>query len=93
MSSLFRSLFGWNAILLVTLASTSAVIGSDQIPGAPQRKPILLRGGTIHTVSGDVLVGADLLFEEGKIKQVGKDIAVPEKADVVDVTANTFTQG
>jgi imidazolonepropionase-like amidohydrolase len=93
MSSLFRSLFGWNAILLVTLASTSAVIGSDQIPGAPQRKPILLRGGTIHTVSGDVLVGADLLFEEGKIKQVGKDIAVPEKADVVDVTGKHVYPG
>lgn len=93
MSFLVRSLFCWNAVLFIAFVPMQTSNGSDQIPGAPQRKPVLLRGGTIHTVSGDVLVGSDLLFDEGKIKQVGKDIAVPEKGDVVDVTGKHVYPG
>ena len=33
----------------------SLILSNDQIPGTDQKRPILLRGGTLHTVSGDVL--------------------------------------
>ena len=36
--------------------------GNNQIPGTEQKRPILLRGGTLHTVTGDVLEEYDLLF-------------------------------
>ena len=45
----------------------SLILSNDQIPGTDQKRPILLRGGTLHTVSGDVLEKYDLLFAEGKI--------------------------
>jgi imidazolonepropionase-like amidohydrolase len=75
------------------LVSMRVSIASDQIPGAPQRKPVLLQGGTIHTVSGDVVVGGDLLFDGGKIKQIGKGLDVPEKAEVVDATGKHIYPG
>ena len=50
------------AILLISI-----VFSSNQIPGLDQKRPILLKGGTLHTVSGDVLEGYDLLFAKGKI--------------------------
>ena len=45
----------------------SALFSNDQIPGNDQKRPILLKGGTLHTVSGDVLKEHDLLFAEGRI--------------------------
>ncbi|AMV31208.1 hypothetical protein VN12_03755 [Pirellula sp. SH-Sr6A] len=86
-------LFCSYAILGLLLASMPCAIASDQIPGAPQRKPVLLRGGTIHTISGDVVVGGDLLFDGGKIKQIGKDIEAPEKAEVVDASGKHIYPG
>ena len=53
-------------ILIFTL-TISTILANDQIPGLDQKRPILLRGGTLHTVSGDVLEGYDLLFANGKI--------------------------
>ena len=47
---------------LVLIILTASVWASDQIPGAEQKRPILLKGGILHTVSGDVLEGYDILF-------------------------------
>ena len=52
---------------LLLIAST--LYSNNQIPGNEQKRPILLRGGTLHTVSGDILKEHDLLFAEGKIIQ------------------------
>ena len=43
----------------------SVCFSSDQIPGLEQKRPILLRGGILHTISGDVLEGHDMLFANG----------------------------
>ena len=40
----------------------SSLVGNNQIPGTEQKRPILLRGGILHTVSGDILEGFDMLF-------------------------------
>ncbi|CAN5714671.1 amidohydrolase [soil metagenome] len=58
--------------LVVAFAVTA--IASDEIPGAPQKQPILLFGGDVYIVSGDVIRGGEVLFENGKIVAVGKEI-------------------
>jgi len=63
----------------------SLTFGSDQIPGAPQKKPILLKNGIIHTVSGDVKHGWDLLFEYGKIVEIAENIAASEFMEIKDL--------
>ena len=60
-------------ILIFTL-TISTILANDQIPGLDQKRPILLRGGTLHTVSGDVLEGYDLLFANGKIVTIDQQI-------------------
>lgn len=57
---------------------------SDQIPGANQTKPIAISGATVHTVVGESIENATLLFEQGKIVAIGKDVAVPENATRIE---------
>ncbi len=63
---------------LSCLALTSLAGANPEIPGAPQSQPILLEGATIHPVSGPPLVDGSLLFAEGRIVAIGKDLEVPE---------------
>lgn len=41
------------------------------IKAPPQAKPILITGGTVHTVSGDSIPNGFVLFDKGIIKAVG----------------------
>jgi imidazolonepropionase-like amidohydrolase len=91
MKSSFRTIFAVDymarAIATALFLASSCLLtvyGSDQIPGAKQTKPILLAGGTVHTVSGETIEGGSLLFVDGKITAVGKDIAAPAGAEVID---------
>lgn len=84
--------------LALTLALTLAMLAlpalaHDYVPRGPQDKPVLLRGGTVHTVSGEVLEGADVLFENGRITALGMNIAAPDEAEVVDVSGKNVYPG
>ena len=63
----------------------SIMYGNNQIPGTEQKRPILLRGGTLHTVTGDVLEEYDLLFAEGKIITIDEQIQASPETDVLDI--------
>ncbi|MEA1882419.1 MAG: amidohydrolase family protein [Candidatus Marinimicrobia bacterium] len=69
-------------IILTLLFST--LFANDQIPAPPQKHPILLKNGVIHTVSNGVINGA-ILFDKGKIIHVGEFIAPPANAEVIDL--------
>ena len=71
-------------ILIFTL-TISTILANDQIPGLDQKRPILLRGGTLHTVSGDVLEGYDLLFANGKIVTIDQQIQPSPETDIYDI--------
>jgi len=80
------------AVLAATLAAAT-LHASDQVPGAPQARPVLLRGGDLYTVSHGVLRTTDLLFDGGKITAIGARLAAPPSADVVDVTGKRVYPG
>jgi len=61
------------------------IYSNDQIPGFKQKRPILLRGGVLHTVSGQVLEGFDILFANGKITTIDKQIKPSPDTDVYDI--------
>ena len=63
----------------------SFCLSNDQIPGLDQKRPILLRGGILHTVSGGILEGHDLLFANGKIVSIGENIQPSPDTDVYDI--------
>ena len=77
--------------LLTTIASLA--IASDPIPAAKQKKPIALTGGTVYTVSGEVLPNATVVFDKGKIVAVGTNVEVPAGAELIDVTGRRVYPG
>jgi imidazolonepropionase-like amidohydrolase len=63
------------------------------VPGKPQEAPVLLVGGDVYTVSGDVIPGGQVLFDKGKIVAVGKDLKAPADAKRVDVSGKRVYPG
>ena len=69
--------------ILIAL-SFSSLFAFEQIPAPPQKNPILLKNGVIHTVSKGVVNGA-ILFEKGKITRIAENISPPAGAEVIDL--------
>jgi imidazolonepropionase-like amidohydrolase len=79
--------------VLAFLALMQSVYAADQVPGEPQRQPILLVGGDVYTVSGDVIPKGQVLFDEGRIVAVGKDLPAPSNVKRVDVAGKRVYPG
>lgn len=81
------------AALAGALLIASGVRASDELPAPPQSQPIVLRGATIHPVTGADIPGGDILFEKGKITGVGRDLALPADVKIVDATGKHIYPG
>lgn len=66
---------------------------TNTIPGPPQSRPIALVGGTIHPVSGQPIEDGMVLFENGKISAVGRDVELPERTREIDVSGHHVYPG
>jgi imidazolonepropionase-like amidohydrolase len=53
--------------------------------GAADEASFLLRGGTIHTVSGDDIENGAVLVTKGKIEDVGPKVVAPKGVRIIDV--------
>lgn len=88
MTRYFRSRFQQSCaacLLSLVALGQSSLFATDQTPGAKQSQPILLQGGTIHTVSGTTITNGSILFVEGKIKEVGSSIKAPDGTKIIDL--------
>lgn len=63
------------------------------VPGDKQAQPILLQGGTLHTVSQGTLANTDLLMVDGRIAAIGNNLAVPANAQILDVSGQHVYPG
>ncbi len=78
--------------LLAALAPTGSLRSSDEIPGAPQKTPILIEGATIHPVSSKSFIGS-LLFDKGRIVALGKEVKAPEGTKKIDASGKHVFPG
>jgi imidazolonepropionase-like amidohydrolase len=62
-------------------------------PLSAQAQDLAVIGGTVHTVSGEVLEGATVLIRDGVIEAVGTDVLVPTGVPVVDASGRVVTPG
>src|SRR5215471_17980238 len=53
----------------------------------------MLRGGTIHPISGPVIEGGSVLIRKGKIVAVAKNITPPEGYKVIDIKGQQVYPG
>ena len=80
-----------SAVTLVAsvLLATHALDAQSPKPVAP----ILIRNATVMTVTRGTLINTDVLLSDGKIAQVGKSIAAPAGAIVIDGTGRFVMPG
>ena len=78
---------------ILSILFISFLFANDQIPGTDQKRPILLKGGTLHTISGEMLEGHDLLFANGKIVTIDEQIQPSPETDVYDIYGKHVVPG
>jgi imidazolonepropionase-like amidohydrolase len=81
------------ASLLVILLLASTVAAYDYPPGPKQSTPVLLKGGTVFTISDGIKENSDVLFVDGVITEIGAGLTPPEGCEVIDVTGKHVYPG
>lgn len=72
------------ACLLITIGSTAQQI---------ERGTVLIKNGTVLTITKGIQENSDVLIKDGKIAQIGKNIAAPAGAKVIDATGHHVMPG
>ncbi|MGE5245285.1 MAG: amidohydrolase [Betaproteobacteria bacterium] len=73
--------------------SIAAVAAAPQAPTSAPAHDVVIRGGTIMTVShGEIRNGA-ILIHDGKIAAIGSRVDIPQGAQVIDATGKWVTPG
>lgn len=80
---------------LAILAACSAASAQDLVPAAPsQAEPIVLTGGDIHTIAGDIIERGAIRFDEGEVIDLGPAGEVDHAgARVIDVGGHRVYPG
>jgi imidazolonepropionase-like amidohydrolase len=78
------------SLLLAALAATALPLGA-QTP--PQPQVVAIRGATILTATRGTIENGTIVLRNGKIADVGTNVAVPPGADVVDATGKFLSPG
>jgi imidazolonepropionase-like amidohydrolase len=60
---------------------------------APKSPPTLIRGGTVLTGTGERRDGTDVLVVDGRVSAIGKNLAAPAGARVIDARNRWVTPG
>src|SRR5215467_12463666 len=79
----------------VALALVATAVGAQQPAPAAAAKvgPTLIKNATVLTVTKGRLESTDVLLENGKIAQIGKNLSAPAGATVIDATGKYVMPG
>jgi len=80
-----RRIFARFFFAAMACSAAGVAWAGPEVPGKAQEKPIALVGGAVHVVSGTVIDGGTVVFDRGKVTAVGKDAAIPDGAERIDV--------
>jgi hypothetical protein len=83
------------SLLLITAIFAQSAAQSPVVAPA-QKKPVMLKGGTIHTGTGEVIENGYIAFSDGKITAVGKASEIKLDAtgyETIDVTGKQIYPG
>jgi imidazolonepropionase-like amidohydrolase len=84
------------ALLFSTAFAVSGVLAAETFPSTyqvPNNAPVLIQGATVLTGTGERLEGADVLISSGKIQSIGKGLAAPADARIIDAHGKWITPG
>jgi imidazolonepropionase-like amidohydrolase len=63
------------------------------VPGPPQTRPVALVHAVLHPVSGPPVERGTLVFDQGRITALGREVAVPDGAEVIDLAGQHVYPG
>lgn len=82
--------------LLLIMAIIAQTAAQSPVVAPAQKKPVMLKGGIIHTGTGEVIENGYITFAAGKITAVGKASEIKMEStdyEVVDVTGKNIYPG
>src|ERR1041385_4226629 len=71
----------------------AAATASAQQPATAKAGPTLIKNATVLTVTKGKLENTDILLQNGKIAQIGKNLPAPAGAEVIDATGKYVMPG
>jgi len=77
---------------LLACVALASIAGAQQ-PVAKTAGPTLIRNATVLTVTKGTLQNTDILLQNGKIAQIGKNLTAPAGAQVIDATGKYVMPG
>lgn len=81
------------AVTLLGIVLILCISLHTQIPAPPQQQPVAIIGGTIHTISGEVIHDGILIFEDGRITAIGAGLEIPLDAERYDASGRQVYPG
>ena len=69
--------------------------GSASFPvsAPPKVGAVAIRGGTVLTMAGETIEGGTVVLDEGKIVAVGRDVAIPAEAEIIEAAGRVVMPG
>ncbi|MCB0657762.1 MAG: amidohydrolase family protein [Saprospiraceae bacterium] len=67
--------------------------GTGLVWGQPAKGSLLIKNGTVLTVTKGTLANSDVLIVDGIIKKIGKNISAPKGVEVIDATGQYVMPG
>jgi imidazolonepropionase-like amidohydrolase len=84
------------AVLLAAIGSTAIALAAEPFPSTyqvPSSTPVLIRGATVLTGTGERLDDTDVLIANAHIQSVGRGLAAPAGAQIIDGKGRWVTPG
>ena len=94
-----RSAGAWFVVLAAAISLLGpslhgqAVPKSQPGPARPASPPLVIKGGTVLTVTQGTIPNGTVIVRDGRIAAVGANLEVPAGADVVDASGKFVTPG
>ena len=86
----------WIVLCAVMIAGASLgrqALANNEVPGSPQARPIALTHAMVHPVTAAPIEDATIVFDQGRIVAVGKDVTIPAGAEVIDLAGGHVYPG
>lgn len=80
-------------LVAVLAAAAAPAVDAQIIPAAKQNRPVALTNARIHTVTNGVIENGTIIFTDGKITAVGRDVQIPPNAERVDLEGKSVYPG
>ena len=80
-------------IVLKLLFALAVLLIFVSSPLSAAEEVTAIRGGDLYTITGGIIKNGTILIKEGKILDIGQNIEIPEKAEVIDAQGKVVMPG